>query len=360
VTVIRSWRLWVAAFLSATVLTALTTAQSYASRRVEGVPARWERILPIQAIDWYAWALLTPAIIAAAAAIPWRRGRERVLVAVWVGIAIAFAVAHALVEVIVARQLGVVPVSMPFGTMLPARVAETLVASLIVVGLLVLSYYAVAHYRLAREREQRELALETHLARARLDVLRNQLQPHFLFNTLHTISALIGDDVQAARRVITRLGDLLRTSLDTADQHEVTLGEELAFLRHYLDIQQARFGERLETRIDVASEMHGAIVPSMLLQPLVENSIRHAVEPRAHGGTVSLHARREGPTLVVEVTDDGPGISSDADPGDGIGLANTRERLSRLYADAHEFRLENVPSGGLRVVLTLPLTWGDR
>ncbi len=355
---LTSWRLWLGGLVGATVLTALTTTQTYASRRVEGFPAHWAQILPQQAIDWYGWSVLVPSVIAVASAVAWTSGRRTRLILSWTALGVGFAAIHALIEVIVARAFHVVPTRMSFGTMLSARLTDTLAANLIVLGLLVLSYYAVDHYRLAREREQREAALETRLAEARLEILRHQLQPHFLFNTLHTISALVGDDVGAARRVITRLGDLLRSSLDTADRQEVALRDELTFLRHYLDIQHTRFGDRLRTRMNVSPGLDAALVPSMVLQPLVENSIRHAVEPRADGAEVTLHASRHEDTLVLEVADDGPGMTSEGVNGDGIGLSNTRERLTRLYGNAHELRFENVPNGGLRVILSLPFRTG--
>jgi signal transduction histidine kinase len=353
-TAVRNWRTWAWAMAGAAVLTTLTTAQSYASRRVEGISARIDRIAPIQAIDWFAWALLVPVMIDVAAAIEWRDRPRLWLLARWTGLAVGFSVVHALIEVIVARAFRVVPTSMPFATMLPARVAETLVGSLIVVGVVVLSYYAVTHHQQAVEREQRGATLEARLAEARLNMLRHQLQPHFLFNTLHTISALITDDVAAARRVITRLGDLLRSSLDNPDIHEVPLSQELLFLGHYLDIQRMRFDERLRTSIVAPADVHQALVPSMLLQPLVENAIRYAVEPRAGGGSVGVAAAREGMMLVIQVVDDGPGIRVATFGRQGIGLANTRARLAQLYGPTHELTLANGPTGGLHLTLRIP------
>jgi two-component sensor histidine kinase len=335
-------------------LTVLTTAQSYASRRIEGIPTRISQIWPIQAIDWFAWALLVPALIAVASAIEWRDRPRDWLAIVWTTLALVFASLHALVEVVVARFSHTVPTRMPFITMLPARLAETLVGSVIVAGVVVLSFYAMKHYGEAMLREQREATLEAQLAEARLNVLRHQLQPHFLFNTLHTISALISDDVAGARRVITRLGDLLRSSLDTAEQHEVPLRDELTFLNHYLDIQRTRFGDRLTVDIAAASGLEHALVPSMLLQPLVENSIRHAVEPRATGGRVSVRARRDEQTMLLEVVDDGPGFIESSGDRRGIGIANTRARLEQLYGGAQRFEIENLPGGGLRASLRIP------
>lgn len=354
-TLLRSGKTWAGSFLTAALLTVLTTAQSYAGRRLEGLPASVDRILPIQAIEWFAWGALAPGIVVVAARILARtRARPRLVVS-WAGMAVGFSVGHALIEVILARAFRVVPVDMPFMTMLPARVAETLVGSLMVVAALACSYYALEHYRRATQREQRMATLEAQLAEARLNALRSQLQPHFLFNTLHTISALVSDDTDAARRVITRLGDLLRVSMDTTGQHEVPLHTELAFMRHYLDIQQARFGERLRIRTDIDDAALNALVPAMILQPLVENCVRHAVEPRRTGGSIVVNARREGDTVILEVGDDGPGVGPTAGGGLGIGLANTRARLAQLYGDAHRFAMRSDPGAGVVVQLTLPL-----
>jgi signal transduction histidine kinase len=350
---LRSWRVWLVSVSAAALLTALTTAQAYASRRLEGLPARVDGILPIQAIDWFAWALLAPVMLTVASLVAPRTHLRVRFGLRWVGIGLGFAGLHALLEVITARSLGYVPREMPFTTMLPARAAGTLVGSLIVVCLVALSYYAVSSYRDGLLREQREATLEARLAEAQLNVLRHQLQPHFLFNTLHTISALITDDVGAARRVIARLGDLLRSSLDTAELHEVPLSQELLFLGHYLEIQRTRFGERLRVEIVSDPSLVGALVPSMLLQPLVENAIRHAVEPRAGGGSVRVSARRENGLVVLEVNDDGPGIGANAQGVRGVGIANTRARLATLYGGSHQFTMENAAGGGLRVVMKI-------
>ena len=350
---LRSWRVWLASFGAAAVLTTLSSAQSYASRRFEGFEARLDRIIPVQAVDWFAWAVLAPVMLAVASMVrgrPQPRGR---LVLTWIAIGLGFAVLHALLEVMVARYFGLVPTRMPFMTMLPARATATLAGSLIVVCAVMLSFFAVTYYRDALLREQREAALEAHLTEARLNVLRHQLQPHFLFNTLHTISALVSDDIGAARRVITRLGDLLRSSLDTAELHEVPLSQELIFLGHYLEIQRTRFGGRLRAEVVSEPSLGCALVPSMLLQPLVENAIRHAVEPRGDGGRVRVSARRDADHLILEVDDDGPGMSATTEAVRGVGIANTRARLSTLYGSSHEFSLQNGAQGGLRVVVRI-------
>ncbi len=190
--------------------------------------------------------------------------------------------------------------------------------------------HAVEYHREAREREVQAAALDGALRAGELQMLRAQLQPHFLFNTLQAISTLIHRDPPAADRMLTDLSDLLRTSLTSASAQEVSLADELTFLRRYIDIMCVRFGDRLEVAVDVPDDLLGATVPSLALQPLVENAIRHGMANRVDVGHVVVRARREDGRLVLAVHDDGPGPPAAPVP-DGIGLANTRERLRRLY-----------------------------
>jgi LytS/YehU family sensor histidine kinase len=181
-----------------------------------------------------------------------------------------------------------------------------------------------------------------------------QLNPHFLFNTLHAISALVHKDVEAADRMIARLSDLLRYALESTDAQEVPLRQELGFLNRYLEIEQTRFGDRLTVRLDIAPETLDALVPNLVLQPLVENAIRHGIEPRAKPGRIDLRARRENGRLKLEVCDNGVGLPSGRIPEEGVGLSNTRARLQQLYGEGHCFELGDAPGGGLMVSVELP------
>jgi signal transduction histidine kinase len=205
----------------------------------------------------------------------------------------------------------------------------------------------------ARQRELRAAQLEGSLARAELRNLRLQLQPHFLFNALNTISATMYDDPRAADEMLAQLAELLRASLRTAQTDEVPLHEELAVLDCYLAILRARFGDRLTVSIETDPGVTGALVPSMVLQPLVENAVRHGNAERLGRGTVAIRARQEDGHLILEVEDDGDGAGSTA-PGTGLGLSGTAERLHLLYGDGQTFTAGN-GGGGFRVRATLPL-----
>jgi sensor histidine kinase YesM len=181
-----------------------------------------------------------------------------------------------------------------------------------------------------------------------------QLNPHFLFNTLHAVSTLMGRDVPTARTVLADLSDLLRLSLDHTGENEVPLEDELALLQHYLRIERTRFRDRLCVEEEIAPETRGALVPSLLLQPLVENAIKHGVAPRSEGGHIAVSARREGGDLVIAVADDGPGLAAGDPTSKGVGVRNTRERLAKLYGPDHAFTLENRPGGGLVAEVRLP------
>lgn len=225
-------------------------------------------------------------------------------------------------------------------------------AFVLMVGLV----HGADHLRAARERELRTAQLESSLAQAQLRSLRLQLQPHFLFNALNTISATMYHDPAAADEMLDRLAELLRASLRTAQTDEVPLATELEVLDCYLAILQARFGPRLAVTLEVEPEVRGALVPSMLLQPLVENAVRHGNAERAGRGAVILRARRRGTELELEVEDDGPGIRSTSPAaGSGVGLTATAERLQLLYGSGHELTAGNLPAGGFRVRVRLPL-----
>lgn len=216
--------------------------------------------------------------------------------------------------------------------------------------------YLFDHYRQSRDRELKTAQLETQLAEARLQTLQSQLQPHFLFNALNTISAVIYEDPEVADTMIARLSDFLRHSLAASEAQEVALKEELDFLNLYLAIMRPRFETRLNVSFDIESNVSEALVPKLILQPLVENSIKHGADPRSGVVYIAVRAARENGSVLLQVKDEGPGLSMgrQALPNSGVGLSNTVERLKHLYGADHNFNMEDGPNGGLLVQIKLP------
>ncbi len=352
-----------------TVLGLIDAGQVYVHLNYyRGGSVRWEEALARGLSDWYCWAILAPPVFYLAQRYPFTAARWRRRLALH----LAFATAVIAVKV----ALDIVTQWLIFGR---ARIAYPLTAEQRFAGnatvfwqlfklyslvyfyvygifyaLIVGFAHAVDYYRLYRERERATARLEAQLAQAQLQVLRMQLQPHFLFNALNTITALVHKDVRLAERMIARLGDLLRATLDQPARQEATLRQELAFLTPYLEIERARVGPRLTVTTAVDDDLFDAKLPYLLLQPLVENAIRHGLAPRPGPGRLDIRARREGDRLVVAVADDGLGLPA-GDRREGIGLSNTRGRLQGLYGEDQSMTLRSGLSGkGLAVTVVLP------
>jgi sensor histidine kinase YesM len=232
-------------------------------------------------------------------------------------------------------------------------------------GTIFLISYVIDYYRRHQEEELKISRLKTELAQAQLQVteaqlqaLKMQLHPHFLFNTLNSISALLDEDVDAADQMLARLGDLLRLTLENSGAQQVTLQEELEFLRCYLEIEHVRFHDRLAVNMRIEPETLDARVPNLILQPIVENAIKHGIVSRIAPGAIEISASRVDGILRLQVKDNGPGLNgSEASRGrikEGLGLANTRARLQQMYGPAHRFEMADAAEGGLLVILEMP------
>lgn len=218
---------------------------------------------------------------------------------------------------------------------------------------------AVNYYKRYRESELAATRLAAQLSEAQLNALKMQLHPHFLFNTLHSISSLLSKDTETARRMITRLGDFLRLTLENSGSQEIELCREFEFLTCYLEIERIRFSDRLTVKMEVDAKVLNCLVPNLILQPIVENSIRHAIAPRSTAGMIEVKAFQANGMLCLQIKDNGPGIKLDLIPKKeaqrGIGLSNTRNRLRQLYGDNAHFEMVNSSEGGLSVTLEIPL-----
>lgn len=235
---------------------------------------------------------------------------------------------------------------------LARRTFVNLDKELLVYWIIVLISHAATFYQRYREGELRA-------SQAQLQALKMQLHPHFLFNTLHSISALVHTDPEAADRMIARLGDFLRLTLETSATQVAPLRQELEFLNCYLDIERVRFHDRLTTRVEVEPQTLNCEVPNLILQPLVENAIRHGIAPRSAPGCVEIRAARRNGSLHLQVSDNGPGLLAEGEArakasGNGVGLANTRARLQNLYGGDCRFEMSNDPRGGLVVSIEIP------
>lgn len=303
--------------------------------------------------DHWASALLTPIFLVVAWRFPLDRGhRWRSLPRLFLAMALFAAVDDALVLSFRVAWLraGIIEklASSPLFSIYVYTIFNY--AQIVAVG------WALHYQRAVRLREVHASQLEARLAQARLDALRMQMHPHFLFNTLNAIAALMHSDPAAAERMISRLGELLRQSLANPTGQETSVKQELDLTERYLDIERVRFGERLRVSVNAAPDTLDACVPSLILQPLVENAIRHGIGSRIAGGSIALDVRREDAQLFLQVADDGVGLSRTGPPGQsaGLGLRNTRLRLEALYGAAGQLSLSERPGGGAVATLRLP------
>ena len=244
-----------------------------------------------------------------------------------------------------------------FGYLFSQLALHYSLSSFIEYWVVVFAHLGWRYYQAYRERELQAAALATELVEARLQALRMQINPHFLFNTLNTIAALVHEQPESAERMIARLSDLLRRTLDRGDTQEVPLREELDFLKSYLEIEQMRFPDRLTVTFDIEPRANELLVPHLILQPLVENALRHGIMPREEAGRIEISAHlAEGEHLELKVRDNGNGLTAanTTSAREGIGLKNVRSRLSQLYGGAQEFTLGNLAGGGVEARIRIP------
>lgn len=312
----------------------------------------WRDALTINLTFYYLWGAAVPLIVAIARRFPLDSGRWLVSVPVHVVASAAITLTQLAVGDLLLRGVGLHS-SVPWRDSMLKSIRLNFHSSLPTYWLILVAWSAWDYYRRFRNREIRASQLETELADAQLEALRAQLNPHFLFNTLNSISSLMYSDVEAADRMMARLSDLLRMTLEKNWQQELMLREEMEILGGYLEIEKIRFEERLEISVDLPEATLSALVPAFSLQPIVENALRYAIAPRPEGGRLAICARREDGFLRISVRDDGPGLSVDA-PRRGIGLSNIRARLEQLYGQHQSLTLAEAGHGGLTVELSIP------
>lgn len=313
---------------------------------------RW--LLVEQLGYWYSIALLTPLLLWLAARYSFDRVNWRQPLGAHVALNLGFHLCHTAISVPLMSLAESDPIALStLSKFFLARLLTRLPINVILYWSIVGTGYAVDYYRRFREQEVQAVHLEARLIEAQLQALRMQLQPHFLFNTLHAISTLMEDDIKAARRMIARLSELLRLTLDTAGQQKVTLRQELEALERYLEIEQIRFQDRLCVRMQIAPATLTARVPNLVLQPIVENAIRHGIAPSSTAGQIEITAEQQNGHLILQVRDDGLGWRPD-NFTEGVGLANTKMRLQQLYEENYQLRLEDAGNGGAQVTIAIP------
>jgi hypothetical protein len=325
--------------------------QFYFSSAQFGNPVSWSRALAYSFADWYVFAALSVPAIWLARRLPIERQQWRSSVPAHALGGLVFSLLYISVRAALAAWQGG-SAGLSFEQSFRTLLIKTWHFNLLVYWVIVAVTHAFSYAKRLRERELRAADLEKRLTEARLQALQMQLNPHFLFNTLHAISSLMHQDVEAADRMVAQLSDLLRRALESTDTQEVSLREELDFLTRYSQIEQTRFGDRLKIEMDIAPDTLDALVPNLVLQPLLENAIRHGIEPHARQGRIVVHASRRGPALQLQVRDNGGGLNGGG--SEGVGLSNTRARLVQLYAERQKFTLENAPEGGAIVRVSLP------
>ena len=318
--------------------------------------AEWELALRYGMPDAVIWALLTPIPVLLARRFPIPGDKTSHNVVLHLVIAAVVAVLHTTFDTaqnaLWWRSDGESPA---LGPLFLAIVSHTFHLNILLYLAIVGITLYLKHLKSLRERERQTSELRARLSEVRLEALRTQLRPHFLFNALHTVSGLMETDPAAGRRVVRQLGELLRAGLSSSTEQEIPLRKELELAQAYLGIEQVRFQDRLQATIEADQEALDCAVPAFILQPLVENAVRHGVAPKTEGGTVSIVAGCGDGRLTLEVRDDGVGLEGPASElQEGIGLSNTRARLRELYPDRHRFELEEPEGGGLAITVTIP------
>jgi two-component system LytT family sensor kinase len=348
---------WVAAIWSGVGL--FDATQTVFVMRAEGMHHAWVRLFATEFVLWTPWALATPLVLRLSRRYPpaqWKRvSTWGIHLAACATIGLVFAAwSSTLEELFNPFAQGSGPG--PFGSLLFNKFFSGLLSFLVLYGfILALSYVLDSRARLAYQ--QTETArLNEQLSKAQLDALRKQIEPHFLFNTLNAIAGLVREKRNdAAVTMIAGLSDCLRRAMADSNRQQVPLGEELEFVQKYLDIQKVRFAERLQLSVDVPSELLPAQVPSLILQPMVENAVKHGIAKRVQGGAIRISGSRINGRLTLSVYNDGPSLPVDWEKtNSGIGISNARTRLQGLYGDAFEFSMKNQNPGGVEITVSVP------
>jgi hypothetical protein len=347
------WLHWGAVLFVATILGLCEGIQSYVAYAAKRDPITWGQAVGLGLGLWYGWAVIWVAAFQLVRRLPLEQHNwlPRLLIHLTVGLFLPLAklvLDYPVIAAFYCPQGWSLSFTVCYRMGMRSHYYPYLLISWAMLGV----GHALRTYGKYWERTVLSAQLQARLASAQLQVLKMQLHPHFLFNTLNTISALIHSDGDRADQMVARLGDLLRQTLEHSGGEEVPLRRELDFVESYLEIDRIRFGPRLSVTVDVDADALDGTLPCLLLQPLVENAIRHGIERKSGPGHLAIRARRSGPWLRLQVEDDGPGLPPDVE--EGVGLSNTRARLRQLYGDEHAFVLQGNAATGTCVTVEVP------
>jgi len=344
-----------------TVLGLIFAGQLYFAYLSSGQKIEPRDAIAIGLIEWYSWAVVSLPIIQISRLFPINSQSWRRTIPLHFASGLLFLSVQLVLQSLV--QTTIVGAWMQFGDgsallLFSYLISKKFLTNLLTYGAIVGATQTIDYYR---QRELRESQLQLELSQAQLQTLKLQIHPHFLFNTLHSISALVHQDAEVADRMIVRLSEFLRSTLEDSELAEVTLRHELDVLQKYLEIELVRFQDRLSVSIDAAPEVLDAIVPNLLLQPIVENAFRHGIEAQPGAGSVEILASLVGEKLLISVRDSGSGLHAErsSEFKEGIGLTNIRARLSKLYGSDYAFILSDRQAGGLEVTIKLPLSFRE-
>jgi signal transduction histidine kinase len=342
--------------------------QTVLMMRGEGMHHAWVRLFVITVISWLPWAIATPLVMRLGRRFPPTSFRPLITwpvhAAACAAVGLVFSAWTAALVVLFNPYADITAAAAPHTPLFVPLWLEKFsngVLSYLVLYAVILAVSSVLDSRARLARQQTETArLNELLSKAQLDALRRQIEPHFLFNALNAIAGLVREERNDdAVTMIAGLSDFLRRVLAGSSNQQVPLSEEVEFAQRYLDIQKARFAERLEVTIDVPPELLDAQVPTLILQPMVENAIKHGIAKRAHGGVIRIAASRLNGVLTLRVYNDGPALSlASENAAPGIGIANIRTRLQSLYGDAFELSLRNHCTGGVEACVSVPFRAG--
>jgi two-component system, LytTR family, sensor kinase len=351
----RWWVEWAVIFALWSLFATFMTLQAHYNQQIVGWPITWAHAFRAEFAYAYVWALLTPLIL-------WLARRFRVDRRGWYRVALVHAFACLIIAGVqkTVYVLLVPPMRIEYQPHDLAGFTRSIILTMdygvMLYGIVLLIHYTLEYYARYQEGRVRASQLETRLVESQLQALKMQLHPHFLFNTLHSISSLVQEDPEAAEAMIARLSELLRLSLENTGAQEVPLSKELEFVERYLEIEQIRFEDRLHVRFDIDPQTLDAHVPNLILQPLVENAIHHGIGA-GRGGQIEIRSSVAEGKLHLQVMDDGIGLRGDAAPprlGSGVGLTNTRARLEAIYGKEHNFVLRDASKGGVEAAITIP------